>query len=145
VYNLSYTLKALAMGKGLSKYQRAVLEALERRGALTIFDVDDVVWEVKHRGGEEYKLIKALRSGLKCEVKDIRNYAGLYRLMRSLVKRRLAGRVLHVRPVVWIKLEDGKPSMEALEKRTKLFTLISQNKLTVEIGGEAKVYGLTKP
>jgi len=128
------------IGKGLSKYQKAVLEALNRRGFLTVYDVDDAVWEFKSRGDKDFPMLKALRSGIRGEVKTIRNYTALYRLMKSLVKRKLARRVLHVRPTVWIKLEDGDPSIETLMRNMKLWSLVMEKRLIVEIGNEIKVY-----
>jgi len=86
------------MGRGLSRHQKAVLEALKKKGSLDI-------WEAKHKDDEDYQVFRALRIGLKGEVKSIRNYSRLYRLMESLVRRGLAGRVLHMRPTRWIQLE----------------------------------------
>ena len=131
------------MGRGLSKYQRAILKRLEERGSLDIRDVDDIVWSVRLKGDPQFELLRAIRAGTRdAEVKSILNYASLYRMMRSLVRRGLAGRVLHVRPTLWVHLEGGGPSARAIRSRAKILGLIRRGELFVEIGNEAYRFGL---
>jgi hypothetical protein len=128
------------MGRGLSRYQKAILEEVKKVGSLTIYDVDDIVWRVKNRGAEDSALLGALRKGFKGEVKDIRNFTALYKMMDGLVRKGLVGRVLHVRPTVWIALEEGKPTEKALQSRFKLMGLLMEGRLTVRVGDKVITY-----
>lgn len=131
------------MSKGLSRCQKAVLQELKKKGSLTVYDVDDVVWSVKNKGIDKYELFYALRKSIKTtSVKDIKNFTALYRMMDSLVKRGLAGRVLHVRPTLWVDVKDGEPTISAIKSSFKLLERLNEARLVVEIGREIKVFGL---
>jgi hypothetical protein len=128
------------MGRGLSRYQKTILEEIKKVGSLTIYDVDDIVWRVKNRGAEDFSLLGALRKAVKGEVKDIRNFTALYKMMDGLVRKGLVGRVLHVRPTLWIALEEEKPTEKALQSRFKLMSLLMEGRLTVRVGDKVITY-----
>jgi len=131
------------MSRGLSRYQKAILETLKQEGSLDIWDVNEVVWETQHRNDEHHDFFRALIQSYKgSEVKTIRNYSSLYRMMESLVKRGLVGKVLHIRPTVWVELKNGTPSLEAIKSREKLLLRITDG-LTVKIGNKIKVFKIS--
>jgi len=75
-------------------------------------------------------------------VKKVRNFSSAYRMMRNLVKRRLVGRVLHVRPTIWIEIDnDGRPTLKAIRSHPKLLDLLNIG-LEVQVGEEIRVYKL---
>lgn len=133
------------MGKGLSKQQKTILQALQEKGSLTIYDVDRILWEEKAKREKDYLLLKALRHFLEkgSEVKTIRNYPDLYRMMKSLVKKGLVGRILGVRPTIWVHLEDGKLSIKAIKNNPKILVKIRKNgTLPVQIGEKIRFFRL---
>jgi hypothetical protein len=136
----------LDTGRGLGKFQKAILKYMGN--SIDIFGVDKIVWREKNKHkskkgkkGLIYMLGEVLREG-KTEVKDIRNFKALYRMMEGLVKRGLVGRILHVRPTIWIALKNGKPTIEAIRSNLKLWNLAMRGKLTIQIGDEIGIYSL---
>lgn len=125
----------------LGKHEKRILEKVRSNGFVTIWDVCEAVYERKV-GFYGSFLVRSAREG---GIKMIRNFSALYRTMRGLVKKKLVGRVLHVRPTIWIDIDkDGKPTLKGFNTCLKLFMLLGEGKLTVQVGDEIRVYKFRK-
>lgn len=88
------------MSKGLSTYQKAILERIRERGSLNILEVCSLVFEV-----QAIKKDPTFKPTILSRVESLEeidnNTQGMYRMMRSLEKRGLVARLLHRRPTIW--------------------------------------------
>lgn len=104
MYNSADTL----MSKGLSVYQAAILELLKERGSMDILQLAQffVTLQLRKKGDKDTAWSFAA-------VSEIAQPQAVYRLMRSLEKRGLVGRLMHRRPARWYYLtwEDEAPSI----------------------------------
>jgi hypothetical protein len=102
------------MSKGLSRYQRAILHELERKGTLNIIQVCTILAyiHVKEKDASaEPNLIWLQPEPYSL---DLFSPQAAYRMMRSLEQRGLVARLLHRRPAVWYGVEwhDGLPKLK---------------------------------
>lgn len=104
------------MSKGLSIYQKAVVELMKEKGALNILDVSAFVVALRSKLRDKED-IGFWRYGSVEEI-DEAFVSRIYRMMRSLEKRGLVARLLHRRPAVWyyVEWEGGKPWFPSIEK-----------------------------
>lgn len=101
------------MSKGLSIYQKAVLQRARERGSINILEVCNLVFGAQGiRKDLSFKPTILSRIGSLEEIDN--NTQGMYRMMRSLEKRGLVARLLHRRPTVWFNIlwQDEKPKLE---------------------------------
>ena len=102
------------MSKGLSIYQKAVLQRVREKGSISILEVCNIVLEVqatKKNPSFNPTILSRIHS-----LEEIdHNTQGMYRMMRSLEKRGLVARLLHRRPTVWFNVswQDEKPKLES--------------------------------
>ena len=101
------------MSKGLSIYQKAVLQRVRERGSINILEVCNLVFEVQAtKKDPSFKPTNLSRIYSLEEIDN--NTQGMYRMMRSLEKRGLVARLLHRRPTIWynVSWQDEKPKLE---------------------------------
>lgn len=101
------------MSKGLSIYQKAVLQRVRERGSINILEVYNLVFEVQATKKDPSFNPTILSRIYSLEEID-NNTQGMYRMMRSLEKRGLVARLLHRRPTIWydVSWQDEKPKLE---------------------------------
>lgn len=101
------------MSKGLSIYQKAVLQRVRERGSINILEVYNLVFEVQATKKDPSFKPTILSRIYSLEEID-NNTQGMYRMMRSLEKRGLVARLLHRRPTIWynVSWRDEKPKLE---------------------------------
>ena len=93
------------MSKGLSRYQRAILQELQRKGSLNIIEVCTVLnyLHVKEKNpAAEPNLVFLSPEPYSL---DLFNPQAAYRMMRSLESRGFVARLLHRRPAVWFRVD----------------------------------------
>jgi len=101
------------MSKGLSIYQKAVLQWVRERGSINILEVCNLVFEV-----QATKMDPPFKPNILSRIYSLEeidnNTQGMYRMMRSLEKRGLVARLLHRRPTIWYNVcwQDEKPKLE---------------------------------
>jgi hypothetical protein len=101
------------MSKGLSIYQKAILQRVRERGSINILEVCNLVFDVQDiRKDPSFKPTILSRIGSLEEIDN--NTQGMYRMMRSLEKRGLVARLLHRRPTIWYNLswQNEMPKLE---------------------------------
>ena len=101
------------MSKGLSIYQKAVLQRVREKGSINILEVCNLVFEVQ--ATKKDPSFKPTILSRICSLEEIdNNTQGMYRMMTSLEKRGLVARLLHRRPTIWynVSWQDEKPKLE---------------------------------
>ena len=108
----TYTL----MSKGLSRYQKAILQRIRERGSINIVEVCNLVLTARAlKKDPSFRPSTLSQIG---SVEELGSYAQrMYRMMRSLEKRGLVARLLHRRPAVWydVSWHNGTPRLEQRE------------------------------
>lgn len=101
------------MSKGLSVYQKAILQKVSERGSINILEVCNLVLDVRDKKKDPSFKPTILSQVYSLEELD-NNVQGMYRMMRSLEKRGLVARLLHRRPAVWyhVSWHEGRPNLE---------------------------------
>lgn len=68
-------------------------------------------------------------------VKELRNFSSVYRMMRDLVRKGLVGRVLKVRPTIWVDVNaEGELALDVIKTNAKLLGLALEGKLGYKLG-----------
>ncbi|MDQ4100856.1 MAG: hypothetical protein M3115_01535 [Thermoproteota archaeon] len=101
------------MGKGLSIYQKAILERIREKGSMNILEVCNLVFDVQGiKKDSSFKPTILSRIHSLEEIDN--NTQGMYRMMKSLEKRGLVARLLHRRPTVWynVSWKNETPNLE---------------------------------
>jgi hypothetical protein len=98
-------LRPNGLSRGLSKLQRTILKELDMK-PLSFHQIADINWKHKVAERPDKDTLAGLRSLAVTKVQDERNYSDIYRTMRSLVKHRLAGEILNVRPKIWVRVHE---------------------------------------
>ena len=101
------------MSKGLSIYQKTVLQRVRERGSINILEVCNLVFKIQATKKDPSSKPTIL-SGISSLEEIDNNTQGMYRMMRSLEKRGLVARLLHRRPTIWynVSWQDEKPRLE---------------------------------
>ena len=101
------------MSKGLSIYQKAILQRVRERGSINILEVCNLVFEVQATKKDPSFKPTILSRIYSLEEID-NNTQGMYRMMTSLEKRGMVARLLHRRPTIWynVSWQDEKPRLE---------------------------------
>ncbi len=104
------------MSKGLSRYQKAILQRIRERGSINIVEVCNLVLTARAlKKDPSFRPSTLSQIG---SVEELGSYAQrMYRMMRSLEKRGLVARLLHRRPAVWydVSWHNGTPKLEQRE------------------------------
>ncbi len=104
------------MSKGLSRYQKAILQRIRERGSINIVEVCNLVLTARAlKKDPSFRPSTLSHIG---SVEELGSYAQrMYRMMRSLEKRGLVARLLHRRPAVWydVSWHNGTPKLEQRE------------------------------
>ncbi len=102
-----------AMSRGLSQFQRWVMDTIERRGNITLKDVHEIALEkcLEENGSAEAQNLRGMFSWLWECCRDAIPIKKYYHTMDSLQRRGLVASLLHVRPMVWyhVTWAEGKP------------------------------------
>jgi len=105
------------------------MEKVKEKGCVGVFDVEEALWREKiapRLPEKQRPLVYALRQALKGEVKTIKNFTGIYRLMRSLERRGLVATLLHSRPREWhyVDWRNGAPHIDQTKGRIMIKFLV---------------------
>lgn len=97
------------MSRGLSLFQKKLLEQLTEHGSANILQISTHVSYISRilKGDQKPSIWKYET------VSDIRDVQKIYRMMLSLENRGLVARLLHRRPAVWVHIswENNKPKL----------------------------------
>lgn len=117
------------MSKGLSAYQKVLLELLKKKGSMNVLELSQAVNTLKLRkkhGGNDTAWPYST-------VDEIPQPQAVYRLMASLEKRGLVARLMHRRPAVWYYVDwDG--DTPDLRGRSEMLACADYNHVMYRMG-----------
>ncbi|MDG7022934.1 MAG: hypothetical protein JRN45_00275 [Nitrososphaerota archaeon] len=145
------------MSRGISTYQRRVVEEPRKRGTLTTFDVTGVLLDAKEPfEADDPELLRVLRPLLwrkssmsgrfdEPHMRDARQSSSVYRTTCSLVKRGLVAELLNVRPKEYfpVKRRKGRPWVRILPKCSTKAVLLLKEKGRLTFRTRDKLYDMS--